>query len=157
MKSQGPFAVYDHAVHKGQGTTQVNSTVTEMALNRHFDDVKKLQGVREGEMNQFYANIENLDRQQAMRNHFNKINNARNQEYIKQQIAERAVVKKNENEVERYYYKPHFGPEETAEVAFTHELKAREMKDFLRQSLRDQVAEQKAVSEASKKREKEAD
>ena len=31
------------------------------------------------------------------------------------------------------------------------------MKDLLRQSLRDQYAEQKAISEASKKHEKEAD
>ena len=151
MKSQGPFAVYDHAIHKGEGTTQVNSMVTEQALNRHFDEVKRLQGMREGEQAQFYANIDNLDRQQAMRNHFIKINNRMNQDFIKQQIADKAVMKKNHDEVERYYYKPHFGPEETAEVALTHEKKAREMKDYLRQSLRDQLAEQKAMSEASKK------
>jgi len=39
MKSQGPFAVYDHSVHKGNSTANINSTVTEMALKRHFDDV----------------------------------------------------------------------------------------------------------------------
>ena len=58
-------------------------------------------------------------------------------EFIKRQIEENAVVKKNINDVERQYYKPHFGPEETADVAMTHELKAKEMKDFLRQSLKD--------------------
>ena len=62
MKSQGPFAVYDHSVHKGSSTANINSTVTELALKRHFDEVHRLQGTREGEKNQFFSNMNHLDK-----------------------------------------------------------------------------------------------
>ena len=157
MKSQGPFAVYEHAVHKGSSTANIASAVTEMALKRHFDEVQRLQEKRISEKDQFYKTMENLDRQQAIRNQHTKTNHARNQDFIRQQILEKAQVRKQIHDVEKLYYKPHFGPEETADIALEHERKARAMKNLLRQSLAEQLAEQKAVSEASKRQEKEAD
>jgi hypothetical protein len=41
-------------------------------------------------------------------------------------------MKKQVTDVERLYYKPHFGPEETADIALEHERKAKAMKSLLR-------------------------
>ena len=54
--------------------------------------------------------MDRMDRIKAASRH--KQNQA-NVEFIRNQIVEKQARKANENDVERLYYKPHFGPEET--------------------------------------------
>lgn len=59
--------------------------------------------------------------------------------------------------MEQLYYKPHFGPEETYERAMCAETKTKTMKEQVRKSLQRQMDEAVAVSEASRREEREAD
>ena len=47
MRSQGPFAIYDHSAHKGENTFATVGGVNEMALNRFKDEVQNVQKTRE--------------------------------------------------------------------------------------------------------------
>jgi hypothetical protein len=85
------------------------------------------------------------------------MNNQRNADYIREQIRIKEAQKEVEKGVETLYYKPHFGPEETYERAMIAEDKVKQMKESLRESLAKQIQENKAVSEASKKEEMQAD
>ena len=42
MRSQGPFAVYDHAMHKGDQTHMIAGNVNEQARQRFYRDVAQL-------------------------------------------------------------------------------------------------------------------
>lgn len=42
FRSQGPFAVYDHGVHKGAYTFETIGAVNEQALARFKEDVNKI-------------------------------------------------------------------------------------------------------------------
>ena len=63
MRSQGPFAVYDHAAHKGGQTFETVGAVNEQALARFNGDIDGVQKRREAEKNQFYSSIDYFDRQ----------------------------------------------------------------------------------------------
>ena len=59
--------------------------------------------------------------------------------------------------MERAYYKPHFGPEETVEIAKQHVNRAREIQEALRFGLAKQMDEQYLQSESSKADQMDAD
>ena len=42
MHSQGPFAVYDHSMHKGDGTHLIAGNVNEQARQRFIRDIAGL-------------------------------------------------------------------------------------------------------------------
>ena len=62
MRSQGPFAVYDHGVHKGAHSFETIGKVNEQALNRFVDEINSVQKKRETEKNQFYSAMDYMDR-----------------------------------------------------------------------------------------------
>ena len=49
MRSQGPFAVYDHAAHKGGQSFNIYGSVNEQALQRFNKEIEGVQRVREHE------------------------------------------------------------------------------------------------------------
>jgi hypothetical protein len=67
LKSQGPFAVYDHALHRGEEQANKFGNVTEQALGRHHNEVDRLKNVREAERSQFYSNIDKMTRMQDLK------------------------------------------------------------------------------------------
>ena len=75
LKSQGPFAVYDHAMHRGTDQDLIFATATEQALNRHNDDVDRLRQQREFERGQFYSNIDAMQKMADMKHEYTRINN----------------------------------------------------------------------------------
>ena len=51
MRSQGPFAVYEHCAHKGEQAFTTVGGVNEMALQRFKDEVGNIQKARETQKN----------------------------------------------------------------------------------------------------------
>lgn len=49
LRSQGPFAVYDHSAHKGPAAHEMNGAVNEQALNRFNAEIEGVQRQRERE------------------------------------------------------------------------------------------------------------
>ena len=62
MLSNGPFAVYDHAQHKGAHSYETVGGVNEQALARYNEASKNIRQVRKNEKNQFYSAIDHMDR-----------------------------------------------------------------------------------------------
>ena len=69
LRSQGPFAIYDHAAHKGGRTFETVGAVNEQALTRFNADVDGVQKRREAEKDQFYTQIDYMDKQNAFAHH----------------------------------------------------------------------------------------
>lgn len=67
MRSQGPFAVYDHAQHKGAHSYETVGSVNEQALARYKEQSKNIRQVRENEKNQFYSAMEYMDRMEYLK------------------------------------------------------------------------------------------
>lgn len=67
MRSQGPFAVYDHAQHKGAHSYETVGSVNEQALARYKEQSKNIRQVRENEKNQFYSAMDYMDRMEYLK------------------------------------------------------------------------------------------
>ena len=61
LRSQGPFAVYDHAAHKGTRVYDTVCNVNQQALQRYEQEISEIQKVRESEKKQFYSAIDWMD------------------------------------------------------------------------------------------------
>lgn len=120
LKSDGPFAYYDHSLRYGHTQDEKQMTVTDKAalaaLQRYENDLLRLRDKREGEKNQFYNNIELGKAQQQEAYLQTKQNLKLNQTFINQQREWRRQAKADEKFQNQQYYKPHFGPEEDEEV-----------------------------------------
>ena len=68
-----------------------------------------------------------------------KKNNMENLKFLSKQIQSDRDRKSHSNNVERLYYKPHFGPEETDEMLNMEEERSNLQKKFVRQQLLDQI------------------
>lgn len=157
LRSQGPFAVYDHAAHKGGRTYETIGAVNEQALTRFNEGNNDIQKRREAEKSQFYAVMDYMDREQAFR-HVNKVKmNMANVDFIRTQIDDKARVKNAEKQVETLYYKPHFGPEETLDQVQKNLETSKQKQDFLRMNLAHQIHNNRELSEASRKVERAQD
>lgn len=62
LRSQGPFAVYDHSAHKGAGSFDKIGNVNEQAINRFNSQIQGIQRQRELEKNQFYTTMDYIDK-----------------------------------------------------------------------------------------------
>jgi len=100
LKSQGPFAIYDHSLRYHGVPSETNSghkTVTDKttlkALQRHEQEIEALRQKREGEKDVFYQNINNERRQMLEASLDHKRNMKANQAVIEQQIAASKIVK----------------------------------------------------------------
>ena len=67
LRSQGPFAVDDHAAIKGSNTFDTVGRVNEQALDRFKSDIDNVQKMRETEKAQFYNAIDYMDRMEAIK------------------------------------------------------------------------------------------
>jgi hypothetical protein len=57
LKSQGPFTVYDHAMHKGERVKNINGSVNNAALDRYTQEIEHVKNCRNKEKETFYNNI----------------------------------------------------------------------------------------------------
>ena len=89
LRSQGPFAVYDHHAHKGDRAYQTVGSVNEQALNRFNQETEGVQKQRETEKNMFYSAMEYMDRLDAKRCEDKRRQNLANREFLRNQIAEK--------------------------------------------------------------------
>lgn len=67
MRSQGPFAVYDHGVHKGAHSFDTIGKVNEQALQRFHQQIDDVQKTREAEKHQFYSTLDYMDRMEYLK------------------------------------------------------------------------------------------
>lgn len=150
MRSQGPFAVYEHCAHKGEQAFTTVGGVNEMALQRFKDEVGNIQKARETQKNQFYSAIDYMDRMEFLKQQDRQKQNRVNSEYLRKQIAEKQLRKQTEAGVEGLYYKPHFGPEETLDQIQQDIENKKNKQEFLRSNLQNQINAQRELSEASR-------
>lgn len=116
-----------------------------------------LRQLREKEKNMFFSHLDNLQRLNDLKNQHNKLNLKRNADFVREQIRVISERKALDREVDRFYYKPHFGPEQTAERTMAAQEKLSQMKNELRTSLQKQMNANKELSDISKQQELEAD
>ena len=163
LRSEGPFSIYDHSLRylkqqpeKVHGETVTDQT-TMQALKRHEQDLQALKAKREHEKNTFYNNIAEEHRlmTEAMNNH--KSNMRANQSFIAMQMEQARCQRSNQRDIDRQYYKPHFGPEETEEVVAKMNHDNAFKKSFMNQTLRDQFTNEKDESDKSRAHEKAMD
>ena len=157
MRSQGPFAVYDHSAHKGDNSFITVGGVNELALTRFKNEVVGVQQTREKQKQQFYSAIDYMDRMEFIKQQDRKKQNRVNSEFLRRQIAEKQLRRETENQVEGLYYKPHFGPEETLDQIQTNMDNERAKKDFLMSNLSNQINQASELNHANLKQEKHAD
>ena len=150
LRSQGPFAVYEHSAHKGGATFATFGAAHEQGVNRFNSEVQQLQQKREFEKDQFYSSLDYMDKCNAFA-HQNRVNqNRANRDFILNQIAERQRVRSVEKDVDTLYYKPHFGPEETLDQVKKN-LNSQKMKqEYLLKSLTNQINTNRELSDASR-------
>ena len=116
MRSQGPFKVYDHAQAKGQNYVQNLTETNQQAHERFQEQCKKLKDVREFEREQFGWQKHKEDLVAEHKAELKRRNNLENLSYLAQQIKNDRERKQLQKEMEKQYFKPHFGPEETDEM-----------------------------------------
>ena len=114
MKSHGPFKIYDHSHVKG--SQQKIDEINHLAQQRFQQELKSIKNLRDFERKQFYSTKDKLDEVAAFKARVWKENQNNNLEMIKKQIEYKDSVKSENYRVEKLYYKPHFGPEETEEA-----------------------------------------
>lgn len=139
LRSQGPFAVYDHSAHKGTRSHEMTGAVNEQALGRFNSEIDKVQRQREHEQQQFYSTIERLNYLELLKQQDRKRQNNDNFASLKQQIADKSLRKEHEKMIETKYYKPHFGPEETLDQIQQNIDNQKQKQEFLRMNLTSQM------------------
>lgn len=156
LRSEGPFSIYDHSLRylKQQPEKTHNQTVTDQttmqALKRHEQDLQNLKNKREGEKDTFYNNIREEHRLmvEAINNHAS--NNKANQSYIAMQMQQARDTRSNQRDIDRQYYKPHFGPEENEDVVAKMNADNHFKKSFMNNSLREQFTTEKCDNSNAK-------
>lgn len=68
-----------------------------------------------------------------------KKNNMDNMKYLSKQIQHDKERKSHSHQIEKLYYKPHFGPEETDEMLNQEDERVLNQKVFIKQQLLDQI------------------
>lgn len=98
-------------------------------------EIEALRLKREGEKDVFYQNIRNEGRLMFEASLDQKRNMKANQAVIEQQIAASNIVKTNQVLIDKQYYKPHFGPEETTECILKINNENARKKQFINREL----------------------
>ena len=121
LKSEGPFSMYDHSLRHipldqdGNQMTVVDQASLQ-ALRRYEQELIRLKELREKEKAHFVHNIE-LGKAQAREAYKERmINLKQNQQHIAMQMDWNATQRAQQHHIDKQYYKPHFGPEETQEI-----------------------------------------
>lgn len=139
MRSQGPFKIYDHATSKGQQFVQNLNETNQQAHARFQEECAKIKESREFEREQFGWQKHKEDLVAAHKQELKKKNNLENLSYLAQQIKNDRDRKNLQKEMERQYFKPHFGPEETDEQLDKEAARIESQKKFVRAHLIDQM------------------
>lgn len=103
-------------LHEDGTQMTVTDQASLQALRRYEQELVRLKDLREKEKSQFIHNIE-LNKAQAREAYKERMANQKlNQQYITMQMDWRNQKVAEDKHVEKQYYKPHFGPEETQEI-----------------------------------------
>ena len=145
LRSQGPYKVYDHATTKGQQYVANLQEINEQAHNRFIQECKKVKEVRDFEREQFGWQKQKQDIIAANDEQLKKKNNITNLSFLAKQIQQDRERKDFSAEVEKQYYKPHFGPEETDDALDKDYERKLRMKHFIKTQLINQMNEKKDV------------
>ena len=157
MRSHGPFAVYDHAAHKGVHSYETVGAVNEQALGRFNEQIQGVQKTRHNEKKQFYSAIDYMDKMEFLKVQDRKHQNREHSDFLRSQIAEKQKRKVAEQAVEVLYYKPHFGPEETLDNVQKGIDDLKQKQEFIKMNLQHQINAKTQLSEAKMKDERHAD
>ncbi len=163
LRSEGPFAIYDHSLRYVKATPEkpapatVTDKTTLQALKRHEQDLAALKAKRESEKATFYHGISEERRlmAEAAANHKNNLR--ANQEFIAMQMAQAQEARAQQNAIDKQYYKPHFGPEETNDVVRQMNQENAFKKTFINEQLREQIDGERRDSEQAAREEKQLD
>lgn len=139
MRSQGPFKVYDHAQSKGQNYVQNLTDTNAQAHERFQEQCKSLKNTREFEREQFGWVKHKEDLVAEHKAELKRRNNLENLSYLAQQIKNDRERKQLQKEMERQYFKPHFGPEETDDMVVKEADRVERQKVYVKQQLLDQM------------------
>ena len=80
MRSQGPFAVYNHAQHMGDQNHLIAGDVSEQARQRFYKDISGIKDLRMKEKEQFYSSIQAKKKLEELNENFKKQNQKVNQQ-----------------------------------------------------------------------------
>lgn len=139
MRSQGPFKIYDHAQHKGKQYVHNIQEINNLAHQRFQEECQKIKDTREFEREQFDWQKQKQDMIAMHKHELKKKNNMDNLRFLAKQIQTDRERKSHSHQVERLYYKPHFGPEETDMQLDMEDDRCLQQKTFVRQQLLDQI------------------
>ena len=137
MRSQGPFKVYDHAQQKGSSAVTNLSGTNAAAHTRFQDECERIKENREYEREQFGWQKHKADVVAAHNHELRRKNNRANLHFVRQQIEVDRERKSFQKEVDRQYYKPHFGPEETQDLVEREAARVATQKEYVRAQLLD--------------------
>lgn len=139
MRSQGPFKIYDHANSKGRQFV-TNLTETNAAAHGRFQtECERIKENREYEREQFGWQKHKADMVANHNQELRRKNNLDNLSYLAKQMESDRERRTIQREVERQYYKPHFGPEETQDLIDREAQRVAHQKNFVRNQLLDQM------------------
>jgi CTP:phosphocholine cytidylyltransferase-like protein len=116
LRSQGPFRIYDHAQAKGKNYVGNIQAINEQARQRLEKEYHQIKEVRSFEREEFGWQKKKQDIIALQNIKMKKHNNMANLYCLAEQIEQDRVKKNFEKEMEKQYYKTHFGPEETDEL-----------------------------------------
>lgn len=155
MRSQGPFKIYDHATAKGQQFVQNLTETNKQAHLRFLKDCEQLKERREHERRQFNWTKEKQDLMAEQNHLLRRQNNLDNLSYLADQITHEKQRKDKLQKLERLYYKPHFGPEETDELVELERGRILSQKRYVRDTLSDQMGLKWHLTNAQRSQERE--
>lgn len=122
-------------------------------MRRYEQELVRLKELREKEKAHFINNIE-LSKAQAREAYKERMTNQKvNQNYVTMQMDWRAQKTAEERHVDKQYYKPHFGPEETQEIIHNMHQTEREKVNWQYNAIQEQLQEQ--AEEAEQRRDDE--
>ena len=116
MRSQGPFKIYDHANSKGKQFVANLTETNAQAHNRFQTECERIKENREYEREQFGWQKHKADMVANHNLELRRKNNLENMSFLAKQMESDRERRSVQKEVERQYYKPHFGPEETQDL-----------------------------------------
>ena len=139
MQSNGPFKVYDHAEAKGPKEYYNSQNINEQALERFDKEMQELKTLKEFQKDQFHGSNHKAEMLYSMKKNMKDQATADNQDFIMDQMDNRADLKREFEMREKKYYKPHFGPEETDSLIMAEMDRKNKQKIFINSNLQMQM------------------
>ena len=132
MRSQGPFKIYDHSHVKGQQYVQNLNETNNQAHERFIKECEHIREVRKFEKKQFGWQKKKQDIVASHNQNLVKEKNFKNLSFLSDQIQKDQQRKEKQKYIDKQYYKPHFGPEETDDLLDQERERMQTQKDLIK-------------------------